>query len=141
MKKRRAARITYDNDGRPATTDIGTATGQGDSDLANMISLQQQVTSYDAQGRVASVEATAGGATYSLAQMSYGAVGAPDCTAVRMNPATFASPPADACALGTQGSNGPDRITKFTHDDYFRPTTVTRGYGTTRRGSGAHESL
>jgi RHS repeat-associated protein len=129
--KNRAMRITYDNDGRPATTDIGTAAGQGDNDLANMTSLQQQIMGYDGQGRIATLKTNAGGATYNLAQMSYSAAGAPDCVTVRMNPATFGSPPADACAPGTQGSSGPDRIAKFGHDVYFRPTTVTRGYGTT----------
>jgi len=126
----RAQRTTYDNDGRPATSDVGTAAGQGDTDLANMTSLQQQVTSYDAQGRVATIQATAGGNTYSLVQKNYSARGAPDCVAVRMNPAAFGSPPTDACTLGTQGSSGPDRISKYTHDGYFRTTSVTTGYGT-----------
>ncbi len=129
--KRRAIRTTYDLDGRPATIDIGTAAGQGDTDLSNMASLQQTLTSYDAQGRVAAVKASAGGTTYSLMQMSYSAAGAQDCTALRMNPATFASPPSDACSLGTQSSYGPDRITKYAHDALFRTTAVTSGYDTT----------
>lgn len=126
----RAKRISYDSDGRPATAEIGTAAGQGDNDLTNMTSLQQQVTGYDAQGRVAIIQANAGGTTYSLTQKSYGAAGTPDCEAVRMNPATFGAPPADACTLGTQGSYGPDRITKYAHDGYYRPTSTTSGYGT-----------
>ena len=126
----RAQRVSYDGDGRPATTETGTATGQGDSDLANMTPLQQQTTSYDAQGRVATIRTVAGGTTYRLVQKSYSAAGAPDCQTVRMNPASFASPPTDACALGTQGSDGPDRITKYTHDGYFRTTSSTSGYGT-----------
>jgi RHS repeat-associated protein len=127
---RRAERTSYDNDGRPATTEVGTATVQGDNDLANMTSLQQQVASYDGQGRVAAIRTTAGGTTYSLVQNSYRAAGAPDCMAVRMNPATFDSPPTDACTLGTQGSYGPDRITKYTYDGYYRTTSITNGYGT-----------
>src|SRR5258707_13109413 len=38
------------------------------------------------------------------------------CTAVRMNPAVFASEPSDGCTLGTQGSYGPDRIAKTIYD-------------------------
>jgi RHS repeat-associated protein len=33
-----------------------------------------------------------------------------------MNPSTFGSPPSDACALGTQGNSGPDRISKKVYD-------------------------
>jgi len=29
------------------------------------------------------------------------------CTAVRMNPSAFASPPVSACLQGTAGANGP----------------------------------
>jgi RHS repeat-associated protein len=129
--KRRAVRIIYDNDGRPATNEIGTATGQGDNDLNTMTVLQQEVTGYDLQGRVASVRASAGGTTYSLAQKSYSNVGLLDCQAIRMNPMTFASPPASACDLAAEGSHGPDRITKYAYDAHFRTTSVTRAYGTT----------
>ncbi|WP_430445273.1 RHS repeat domain-containing protein [Sphingorhabdus contaminans] len=48
----------------------------------------------------------------SLTQYSYTPAGDLECTAVRMNPALFASPPPSACTLGTAGSNGNDRITR-----------------------------
>ncbi|MDP9421339.1 MAG: RHS repeat-associated core domain-containing protein [Pseudomonadota bacterium] len=72
------------------------------------------------------------GAIASLAQFKYYPSGELECTAVRMNPAAFASPPASACTLGTEGSNGPDRITR---NEYLpgAPGTVTKihkGYGT-----------
>jgi len=127
---RRAVKVSYDNDGRPVTKDIGTATGQGDNDLTNMTSLQQQVTTYDAQARVAMIKATAGGTTYSLLQRSYSAAGAPDCLALRMNPAIFGSPSADPCTVGTEGSYGRDRIVKYAHDARLRTTSVTTAYGT-----------
>lgn len=128
--KRLATRVTYDSDARPATTDIGTATGQGDNDLANMTSLQQQVTSYDGQSRIATIAVNAGGETYSLLQNSYTDAGQLDCRAVRMNPAAFGSLPTSACTLGTQGSFGPDRVTKYTYDAFVHPISVTSGYGT-----------
>ncbi|WP_200946021.1 RHS repeat-associated core domain-containing protein, partial [Caulobacter sp. Root487D2Y] len=46
------------------------------------------------------------------------------------NPAAFASAPG-ACSLGTQGTDGPDRITYTVYDAANRVTQVTSGYGTT----------
>ena len=46
-----------------------------------------------------------------------------------MNPATFASPPG-GCALGTQGSFGPDRITRATYDTAGHVTQQQSAYGT-----------
>jgi RHS repeat-associated protein len=55
-------------------------------------------------------------AVVSLTQFSYTASGQVKCTAVRMNPAAYAAPPADACALGTpatvNGATVNDRITR-----------------------------
>ena len=47
-----------------------------------------------------------------------------------MNPATFASPPSDACTLGTAGSYGPDRITQNTYDAAGRLTQAVQALGT-----------
>ena len=65
-----------------------------------------------------------------LTQISYDSRNRESCTAVRMNPAVFASPPADACALGTQGADGPDRITRKTYDSEDRVLKIQRAYGT-----------
>ena len=54
--------------------------------------------------------AEAGSITYAVTQTSYDAMGRTDCVAQRMNPAIFASLPASACTLGTEGSYGKDRI-------------------------------
>jgi RHS repeat-associated protein len=43
----------------------------------------------------------------------------------------FDSLPTSACALGTQGADGPDRITYTAYDNADRPTQVTSGYATT----------
>jgi RHS repeat-associated protein len=48
-----------------------------------------------------------------------------------MNPAAFASLPASACTLGTQGSHGPDRITRNLYDNAGQLLTVQRAYGVT----------
>ena len=67
----------------------------------------------------------------SVTQYAYDAAGRPICTTVRMNPAMFGAPPADACALGTAGSDGPDRVTYTSYDSANRPVQVTSGYGST----------
>jgi YD repeat-containing protein len=61
-------------------------------------------------------------------QVKYDAVGRVDCTATRMNPATFGSLPT-ACDRATAGSFGPDRIMKYGYDNGDRVTSVTTGYG------------
>jgi uncharacterized protein (DUF2147 family) len=49
---------------------------------------------------------------------------------MRMNPAVYASLPASACTLGTQGSDGPDRITKNVYDAAGQLVQVREGVGT-----------
>jgi RHS repeat-associated protein len=68
-------------------------------------------------------------AVATLTQTSYDGVGQPECVAQRMNPAAFATLPW-ACALGTEGTQGPDRITRTTYDTLSRVTKVQRAYGT-----------
>lgn len=128
---RPATRITYNGDNQPTTIESGTATDQSATGMSTFASLRQQITSYDAQGRAIRVQLDAGGATYALTQSSTTTSGFPECTAVRMNPASFASPPASACTQGTAGADGPDRITRIAYDSYRRlPVTMTTGVGT-----------
>ncbi len=87
-------------------------------------------SSYDIEGRKVKDVTTAGGAVQSVVQYSYDSLDRLRCTAVRMNPAVFASPPSDACALGTEGSAGPDRITR---NSYIGPNwveTIEKAVGT-----------
>jgi len=78
---------------------------------------------------------TDGGATWiqsNATQYSYDPVGRPDCTAVRMNPATWGGLPASACTLATtSGTYGPDRITKNVYDDAGQLLKVIKAYGQT----------
>ena len=78
---------------------------------------------------------TDGGATWvqsSATQYSYDSAGRPDCSAVRMNPATWSALPTSACTLATTSSTyGPDRITKNVYDDAGQLLKVIKAYGQT----------
>ena len=71
-----------------------------------------------------------GASIVALGQQSYDSRGRLVCSAVRMNPATFSSPPASACDAGTEGPFGPDRITRNEYDAAGQVTAVWSAYGT-----------
>ena len=130
----RAERITYDGENEITDLEVGTATNQGDSGMSSFVSLQQDSSTYNAQGHKATETISAGGTKMLLMQYSYTSDGALQCTAQRMNTAAFSSMPASACTLGTQGSYGPDRITEIAHDNAMRVTSITSGVGTADQG-------
>ncbi len=124
----RASKTDYRADGQASLAQVGTATSQSDTAMASFVPLQQTATGYDAQWRAASNKLlSAAGVTQTLTQVGYDTAGRPICQTVRMNSATFVSPPA-ACALGTSGDDGPDRITYTAYDAASRVTQVTSGY-------------
>lgn len=88
-------------------------------------------TEYDALDRK-TVERVTGGddVAASVTQYSYNNQGLLECTAVRMNPASFSSLPASACALGAEGSFGPDRITRNEYDAAGQLLKVQKAYAT-----------
>lgn len=85
---------------------------------------------YDTAGRRIKETLTGGGTVQTLTQTSYDGLDRPVCVAVRMNPAIFASPPVDACVLGTEGSAGPDRITKTLYDPAGMVAKVQKAFAT-----------
>jgi RHS repeat-associated protein len=92
-------------------------------------------TTYDALDRKLTVTLKGSdGVAVSLSQYGYDSVGRLQCTAVRMNPAAYGSLPA-ACALGTAGSYGPDRISKNVYDDAGQLVQVREAVGTSDEGS------
>jgi RHS repeat-associated protein len=127
--KHRAARNTYTN-GLLTKTEAGTVNSQSDTDWAAFSASQAVETAYDANARPVTSKLVAGGTTYSLSQVSYDALGRPQCSAVRMNPAAFGSLPANACTLGAEGSFGPDRISKTVFDAAGQVTKVQVALGT-----------
>lgn len=126
----RAQRLTYNNDGQVTVAAQGTVTAQTDPAWANFATLEQVNTTYDAQGRPVTSALVAQSATQAVMQYAYDDASRLLCQTVRMNPAVFGSLPSSACTLGTQGANGPDRITRFTYDLNNQVTQVTTGYGT-----------
>ncbi|KQY88218.1 BPSL0067 family protein [Pelomonas sp. Root1444] len=96
---------------------------------SNFTPNRKTVYAYDSLGRKAT-ESQVGtdGQTVGLVQYSYDDWNQVICKTVRMNPAIYGGLPADACTLGAEGSDGPDRITRFSYNTYFQMTVETRAY-------------
>lgn len=126
---RTARRWTYrSSDDKPTLVEYGTVT----SATFTTLTVDRRVTyAYDTR-RQPSVETLfdgSGTTRYSVTHNSSDAAGRPECSAVRMNPATFTSLPASACAVGTAGSQGPDRVTKNIYDVAGQLVQVRRAVG------------
>ncbi len=127
--KPRAQRVTYDPKGRATLVETGNVDSQSDGDWAGFASQQQLAIDYDGVDQKVKETVSAGGGTYQVTQYSYDAAGRLECTALRMNPASWSSPPG-ACTLATTGSAGPDRITRNSYDNADQLTKVQTAYGT-----------
>jgi len=128
----RAQRITRS----PATglvtrVETGTVAGQSETDWAGFAPLERVDIAYDSHGRpVQRSLAGSDGAVQALTRTGYDMEGRLWCVAVRMNPARFAAPLADACAPDTAGGFGPDRISRTGYDAVHRPVRFEAGIGT-----------
>ncbi len=127
--KSRAVRLSYNDNGQVTLTEQGTTDGQSDSQWAAFAPIQALATTYDGNARKASDKLLFGGAPMSFGQYGYDARGRLNCSVVRMNVAAFGGQP-DACALGAEGSSGPDRITQYFYDLADRPTQTFVAFGT-----------
>lgn len=134
--QRPATRRTYDIGGRLIRVERGTLASVPVASVApaNWSGFTIHTTAetdYDIMDRKR-IERMRGsdGAVVSLTQYSYDAFGRLECTAVRMNPAIYGSLPANACALGTQGTAGPDRIAKNIYNNAGDLLQVRRAVGT-----------
>jgi RHS repeat-associated protein len=133
-----AVRTTYDEAGRPTKVEKGeletwqseaVAPKDWDQNAFNVLTTTE--TSYDVMGRKTQelVREGIAGEIRSLTQYSYDTNGRLDCTAVRMDPAQWASQ-ADACTPQLDGQYGPDRITRNYYDDADQLRQVRRAVGT-----------
>lgn len=128
-------RNTYDATGRLIRVEKGElAAWQSEAVLpenwTGLTIFNQVDTTYDALDRKIVERVWASGVNHAVTQYSYDAVGRLECSAVRMNPAAFASLPASACTLSAQGSQGPDRITKNVYDAAGQLVQVRKAVGT-----------
>lgn len=128
--KHRAVRTTYGASALPTAVERGTVDSQSDPDWAAMTVLERVEQDYDSNYRPTVQRLIASSTTYALTQTSYDNLGRVQCVAQRMNPAEFGSLPGDACTLDTEGSFGPDRITRTYYDAASQVTQVRTGFGT-----------
>jgi RHS repeat-associated protein len=120
-----ATRYTYrDADDKVVLAETGTVT---DPASATLTVTSQVATSYDVHRNPIRALSSAAGTTLSVADQSFDDRGQNLCQTTRMN---FASLPADACTLGTQGSYGADRIVHNVYDAAGQLLTVQKAYGT-----------
>lgn len=88
-------------------------------------------TEYDTMGRkTKDIVRGEDGSITTVTQYSYDALSRLDCSAQRMNSAAFTFTPFSACTLGTEGSFGPDRITKNIYDAAGQVLNVQKAVGT-----------
>lgn len=127
--KNRATRLTYNLDGQMTLAEQGSVTDQSDAAWSAFSSQQQGATTYDANSRSVKQELKAGGTTYAITQYGYDTNGRLACTAVRLDPAAWASQ-TDACVPQTSGPNGPDRVSKNFYDEVDRTIKVQSAVGT-----------
>ncbi len=131
----RAVRNSYDAAGRLIRVETGTLAAWQSEAIApaswtGFTVLRTLDTTYDVMGRKTRDTLSGGDTVHAVTQYGYDALGRPACTAVRMNPAAFASLPASACALGPQGAHGPDRITRTVYDAAGQRLQLREGVGT-----------
>lgn len=147
IQKRRATRITYDNNGNVSNSESGTvgagtsATYNGSTPQArwaqakaewqSMSTLRNDTTTYDATLVLPAITRhyEQGVLSY-VTQVSYDSNLRAICQAQRANPSAFGSLPASACNLGTAGTDGNDHITKTNYDLSGAVTSVVTGYNT-----------
>jgi RHS repeat-associated protein len=131
-----ATRNTYDLNGRLQKVETGVLASWQAETIApaswSGFTISKTVTySYDSSGnKVAETLAGFDGAVRRVTQFSYDAFDRLTCAATRMNASAFNSLPSSACTVGSQGSDGPDRITANVYDSLNRVVQVRRAVGT-----------
>lgn len=139
---RTATKNTYDVDGELIETDKGTTTQATGSDFR---ALETTTVAYDLVGNKIQTMVFNGASApaLTLSQSGYDADDRLICAAVRMNPTAFSSLqatpvsgssaastlPTNACALGSAGAYGNDRITQTNYDAASETTSTVRALG------------
>lgn len=129
IQQHRAVRTSYNSVGLPLSIETGTAPNQSDSAMSGFSAIVSTDTVYDSYARPILLRNWDVWSVASLQQMNYDSSGRPKCTTVRMNSAYFSSLP-DACAIGTAGSYGDDRVDRVNYDGVGRVSTMQSAIGT-----------
>ncbi|MEL7217232.1 MAG: hypothetical protein AAGK01_02245, partial [Pseudomonadota bacterium] len=127
---RSASRTTYrDADDQVTRVETGNVVLPTDTSFANGTFTDVQ-TNYDARRLARKSVVISGSTIYSVTQMNYDGLNRAKCTAVRMNPSSFASPHADECQQTPGGYAEPDRITQNHYDTESRVIRIEQGVDT-----------
>lgn len=137
----KAVRNTYDAAGRLTRIEEGTLSGWQDETIqpknwAGFTIYTVTDIAYDAADRRISEGVAPGagspnaGSAQRFIQYGYDSASRLECTAVRMNPASFNSLSTAACALTAEGTDGPDRITRNNYDAAGQLLKLQQAYGT-----------
>lgn len=131
-RPRAASRLTFDVQSRVTKAETGTVTAATEPALNAMTVYQTVDIVYDTATGNKMKEVMSGTAgAVSVAQYSYDSDNRMLCTALRMNPATWASLPPSACTAATTSTTyGPDRISRNSYDNQGRVTKVENAVGT-----------
>lgn len=125
---RTVTRTTYrDSDNKVTVTETGVVS---DPNATSFTVTSRVDNSYDSRRNPVRVVLSSGGTTYSVSDSSFDNRGRTTCATVRLNIAALPAVGSDACALGTQGSQGPDRITKSIYDAANQVLKVQKAFGT-----------
>ncbi|PKH88322.1 RHS repeat-associated core domain-containing protein [Colwellia sp. Bg11-28] len=131
-----ATRNTYNNRGLLTKIETGYLSSWQNENIKPsswnglIISGKQSFTYNDYGRKETQTNESRNGTDYALTQYSYDVYGRVECITVRMNKSRYSSLPASACSIGASGSDGTDRITKFTYNNKDQVLTEKRAVGT-----------
>ena len=131
-----ATRTSYDANGLVVKVETGTLYAWLPSNIApvnwtGFTISSTQISTYDTMNQlVMKTMAGSNGIVASAVQANYDRIGRPVCSATRMNAQAFNALPANACTVGTAGSQGPDRITRNIYDAAGQLLKVQKAVGT-----------
>lgn len=125
---RLARRLSYrDSDDKLVSVEEGSIPNASSTSLTVFRRIDH---AYDDQRNPKLETVSATGTTHTLVQRTFDQRGRLECEARRMNPDAFISLPTSACTLGTEGTFGPDRISRNVYDNASQLLQVQRAYGT-----------
>ncbi|HEY0924151.1 RHS repeat-associated core domain-containing protein [Rheinheimera pacifica] len=134
----KATRTTYNAKGLATSIETGYLSAWQNENIkpenwSGFAVLAKKVMSYDSYGRL-EIESSvsASGYVLTLTQYGYDAFNRVQCKAIRMNPAVYGTLPGTlaACSLGPTGLEGPDRITRYTYNQFDQVLSEERAVGT-----------